>query len=140
MTYIVDASIAMKWVAPEELRAEARALLDDIDRLEAPDLIIPETTNIAWKKCRRGEMSRRQAINAILAIRRLIRVIHPSHTLCERALAMAVALNHPAYDCFYLACAEAVDGVLVTADRQLCHVVRGTAFTNRVRSLEAISE
>ena len=140
MTTIVDASIAIKWVAPEALRAEARALLDDVDQIEAPDLIIPETTNIAWKKCRLGEMSRRQAVNAILAIRRLIRVIHPSHTLCERALEMAFALNHPAYDCFYLACAEAVGGVLVTADRRLCQVVRGTPFVNRVRSLEAMSE
>jgi predicted nucleic acid-binding protein len=135
LTYIVDASVAIKWSVPENLHAEARSLLLDIDRLEAPDLIFPEATNIAWKKCARGEMTREQAVNALRAIRRIIRVIHPSPTLHERALDMAIALNHPAYDCFYLACAEFRGGVVVTADRGFHDVVRATGLSPLVRHL-----
>ena len=34
MTYIVDASVAVKWIAPEELRDRALLVLEDIRRLE----------------------------------------------------------------------------------------------------------
>ncbi|HVC62704.1 MAG TPA: type II toxin-antitoxin system VapC family toxin [Acetobacteraceae bacterium] len=39
--------------------------------------------------------------------------------LAARALAIAAAIEHPAYDCFYLALAELRDTRLVTADRRL---------------------
>ena len=135
MTYIVDASVAMKWIAPEELRDQALMLLDDTSLLEAPDLIILEATNIAWKKCLRGEMSQEQARNVVPAIQRLINVIHPSQRLCERALDIALTLNHPIYDCLYIACAEVSGGVLVTADKRLCRAVESTPHASRVRHL-----
>lgn len=125
MTWIVDASVAVKWVAPEERHDRAVMLLDDIDLLEAPDLIFPEVTNTLWKKCARGQMSRAQARNAIVAVEQFIRTIHPCLTLYERAMEIAFILDHPAYDCFYLACAEATGGVLITADRRF--VSRATA-------------
>ncbi len=135
MTYVVDASVAVKWTAPEEWRDQALMLLDDTSLLEAPDLIIPEVTNIAWKKCLRGEISRQQAENVALTIQRFIKVIHPSQRLCERALTMAFALDHPAYDCFYLACAEAIGGVLITADKRLHKAIEDTEFAPLVRYL-----
>jgi len=47
-----------------------------------------------------------------------------------------MALPHPVYDCLYIACAEANDGVVVTADMRLCQAVRQTAFAGLVRHLE----
>lgn len=132
MTYIVDASVAIKWFAPEELRDRALLVLEDVRRLEAPDLILPEVTNIVWKKCLRGELSREQATNALLAIQKFIRLIHPSRMLYARALEMAFVLNHSAYDCFYLACAELRGGVMVTADRRLCDAVQVTEFSRLI--------
>ncbi len=136
MTWIVDASVAVKWVVSEPLRDKARLLLADTDLLEAPDLLFPEAANTVWKKTRRGEMTARQAELALAAIRRLIAVIHPSEGLADRALKMAHALDHPAYDCFYLACAERRDGVLITADARLCAVVANSAFAALVHPLE----
>ena len=136
MTWIVDASIAVKWVVSEPQRDKARLLLADTDLLEAPDLLFPETANTVWKKTRRGEMTARQAELALAAIARLIAVVHPSEDLFARALEMAQALDDPAYDCFYLACAERQGGVLVTADARLCAAVADSPFAALVRPLD----
>lgn len=138
MTWIVDASIAVKWMVAEPLHDKARRLLADTDLLEAPDLLFPETTNTVWKKLRRGEVTAEQAGLALAAIARLIAVIHPSEGLAGRALEMARALGHPVYDCFYLACAERQGGILVTADTRLCAVVADGPFAALVRPLDQL--
>ena len=59
----------------------------------------------------------------------------PLSTLAERALAIAGALDHSVYDCFYLALAEVEAGQLVTADRRLLAKVTGTPFADWIRLL-----
>ena len=39
---------------------------------------------------------------------------------------LAVALEHPFYDCLYIATAIEMDGALVTADLRLAEAARGT--------------
>jgi len=138
MTWIVDASIAVKWMVAEPLHDKARQLLADTDLLEAPDLLFPETAATVWKKLRRGEVTAEQAGLALAAIARLIAVIHPSEGLAGRALEMARTLDHPAYDCFYLACAERRNAVLVTADTRLCAAVADGPFAALVRPLDQL--
>ena len=41
-----------------------------------------------------------------------------SGVLVERAARIALELDHPIYDCLYLACAEATDSAVITADRR----------------------
>ncbi len=53
----------------------------------------------------------------------------------DRALELALALNHPVYDCLYLSCADIADGVLITADEKLCEVMRNIDFERLVRYL-----
>jgi predicted nucleic acid-binding protein len=48
---------------------------------------------------------------------------------------IASQLDHPVYDCFYLALAEARDALLVTADRRLLRKLRGTPWVERVVNL-----
>ena len=55
--------------------------------------------------------------------------------LADRALAIALDLRHPVYDCFYLALAEARGSRLVTADDRLLRVCARTPFAKLVRSL-----
>lgn len=138
MTYVVDASVAVKWFVRENLHEEALALLDLGEPLAAPDLIVAEVTNIVWKKVVRNEISREQASVIAIAIPRYIPALHPSADLSERALEIALALNHPVYDCLYLACAEAVDGILITADRKLFRSVHGSEFESLIKYLEDV--
>ncbi len=60
-TYVVDASVAMKWFVPEELSQEALTYLKDEHELLTPDLHWPEFANITWKKVRRNELSAEEA-------------------------------------------------------------------------------
>ena len=53
---VVDASLAVKWAVAENLRDEARGLIQFRDRLMAPDLIFPELANICWRKVTNGQM------------------------------------------------------------------------------------
>ncbi len=128
MTWIVDASVATKWFVREGLHAEALLLLAQPDRLAAPDLIVAEVTNIAWKKCLRGEITRAHADAMAAAIGGYIAMLQPSFELAERALDLALSLNHPVYDCLYLACAESLGGTLISADVRFATALHGTRY------------
>jgi predicted nucleic acid-binding protein len=130
---IIDASVAIKWFVTETLHEEARSLLGRGNDLYAPDLLIAELANAAWKKAKRREIDGRQARKIALACRGDVPALRRSADLVDRALQIAFELGHPVYDCLYLACAEAVGGVLVTADDHLCRVVAGTAFARLIR-------
>jgi len=54
--YVVDASVAIKWVVPEAGTPQALALIANND-VAAPDLIVAECANILWKKVRRAELT-----------------------------------------------------------------------------------
>lgn len=137
MILIVDASAAMKWFVREDGHDNALALLDRAHDLQAPDLVLAEAANTAWKKCRRGEIARGQAEVAVAALPHYFSRLWPSRDLIARALDLAFALDHPAYDGLYLACAEAAGGPLITADRRLIGAAEKAGFGGLVHPLGA---
>ena len=122
MKLIVDASIAVKWFFTESHTAEARRLLAHRIVLHAPSLILTEAANVIWKKARRKEIPDAQPYLAELDALRDVVTLRPSAELIVPATAIALALDHPVYDCLYLACAEAEGAPLVTADKKLQEV------------------
>ena len=118
MNLVIDASVAIKWFAPELLSREAERLLDGGDALFAPDLLLVECGNIIWKKVRLGELARSDGDVALGALRSGPIDFVGTKPLVERALQLAHDIDHPLYDCLYLAAAEAVDATVVTADRR----------------------
>jgi predicted nucleic acid-binding protein len=131
MTLVVDASVAVKWFIAEAGRAQALRVLDVAGR-EAPDLLIVEVANVVWKKALRRQVSATQAQLICASIAHCFDVLHSSDLLIERAVVMALDLQHPVYDCLYLACAEQAGGRLATADRRLIAAVQGSAFVSLV--------
>ena len=135
--WVVDASVAAKWLAPEPDSPLAAALLDD--ELMAPDLLFAEVGNILWKKQLRGEMD---AATVQVGARWLLQVpmaVHDSAGLLVDALALALQLQHPAYDCFYLALARRAGVPMITADRRLharCHAGDAAGLGEGVRLLD----
>jgi len=132
VTFVVDASIAAKWFVQENLHAEALLLLARPERLAAPDLIVAEIGNIAWKKCLRGEIPRDQAEAMAVAIAGYIPILQPSTSLVERALDLALKLGHPVYDCLYLACTEFLGGTLITTDSRFQDALRDTPHASMI--------
>ncbi|MGE0226718.1 MAG: type II toxin-antitoxin system VapC family toxin [Acetobacteraceae bacterium] len=135
MIRVVDASVALKWFIEEDGTAQAVALLRSGDTLIAPDLIVPEVCNAAWKALRAGLIhpSQQSAIAARLpsALDSLV----PTGSLAPRASALAQMLDHPAYDCFYLALAEQQAATLVTADRRLLGRLKDTMWAGLAEDL-----
>lgn len=132
-TLVVDASVAIKWVVEEPGTAEALALRNF--RLTAPDLLVPECANILWKKVRRKELSEAEALLAARLLERAEVDLAPMRRLLEPATQLAVALNHAAYDCLYLALAQSTGCDFITADERLCVKVRDHGLPIRTLSL-----
>lgn len=118
MTLVVDASVAALWVLQQPGSDRAEALSTE-PKLIAPSLIAAEIGNTLWKAVRRGEATREQAVIALDAALLPLHEIMPAEGLRSRALEIAIELNHPIYDCFYLALAERERCPLVTADKRL---------------------
>ncbi len=137
-TWVVDASVAIKWVIDEP--GTEQALLLRRHRLAAPDLLIPECANILWKKVRRKELSEAEAIFAARLLQRADVQLEPMRRLMESATRLAIALDHPAYDCTYLALAQALSCAMATADEQLRRKVLSVGSMPKVMPLAAIRE
>ena len=130
---IVDASVAVKWFTAEALHDEARALLTGSEPLVAPDILAIEFANAMWAKARRDEIDEADAVRAIAAVSGHGQPqLRPSAPLVARAFDLARTLDHPVYDCVYLAMAEALDTYVVTADRRFVEVAQAQG---RVRLL-----
>ena len=115
---VVDASIAVKWLVEEEGHLLALSLLEQNLSVGAPDLVFSEVANVLWKKLRRGEVTPAQAERGCRALPRFIDGVVSVAFLIEDALTFARRLDHPVYDCIYLACAQQQGTKLMTADRK----------------------
>jgi len=116
---VVDASIAVLWFANEPDRGNAARLLQSESVLLSPDLMAVEATNAWWKKLRRGEMDPTDVDQAITNLLALEIVWTASTTLLRGAARLAVEVEHPVYDCVYLALAATRSASLATADDRL---------------------
>ena len=127
MTLVVDASVALKWILEEDGSERARALAARDDLL-APDLILAEVANALWRACRLRRMSAPEAKHGLQTVSKIMARLEPATRLADVAFAIALELDHPVYDCFYLALAEREAATLVTADRRLLAKVAGSGW------------
>jgi predicted nucleic acid-binding protein len=136
---VVDASVALKWLHDEDGSKEAASLLTDGQHLIAPDLIVPEVCNVTWKMVRRGMMSPAQQTAAMTRLPTILDELAPTGPLAPRAAAISTILDHPAYDCFYLALAEQRNGIFISADRRLIRRLDGTMWDQMATDLRTIA-
>jgi predicted nucleic acid-binding protein len=134
---VVDASVAYKWLFWEEDSARANRL--QASRLLAPELLDAECANILWRKARQQIIAREDAVLGMARLR-ATPVIRMSHRqILDQALAIALELDHPVYDCLYLALAYQEGVPLVTADRGLVAAAGAQAtYADRVLPLADI--
>lgn len=118
MTLVIDASVAVKWVLPEDGAERAAALRGQPDELIAPTLIAAEIGSTMRKQVAANQLAAAEALGAAEIATGLLNRLVPIPELAGRALELAIELRHPIYDCFYLALAEREDAALVTADKE----------------------
>ena len=134
---VIDASIAVKWVIEEEGTPEALTIRSRA-KLIAPDLLIAECANILWKKVARRELLREEALVAASLLEKADIELYPMRSLLASATRLAIALDHPAYDCLYLAAALENDCRMLTADERFLRKVgeaRDAAVRDRAIAL-----
>ena len=127
MRLVVDASVAVKWLVEEEGSAAAIGLIEAGHDLHAPHLIAAEVTNALWRKVRLGELERGDAGPLAGAVPDMPLQWTADEELCASAVRLAIDLDRPVYDCFYLALAHRIAGTLVTADARLVRALSPTA-------------
>lgn len=117
---MVDASVAFRGFTNDPLSERCRDVFKEtLATRIAPELVVYEVTNAAWKMARAGQL-------AWEAAREIARGIAPGFDrlvaaaeLAEPALDLCRTLVHPAYDCFYLALARREGALLICADKRL---------------------
>jgi predicted nucleic acid-binding protein len=118
LAYIVDASVALKWLVVEENAAQAMNLLQSGNDLFAPRLIVDEVANALWKKCRRQHLKPTEALERIRLLPRYFKDLLEMPD-ADIVLDLAITIDHPVYDCFYLQAARDRGLPLITADQSL---------------------
>ena len=137
MKLVVDASVVCKWLVAENDSEAAVEILAGGHDFFAPDLIVPEVCNVAVTKLRRGEITAKQAALLVEHVPDFFDGIVPSAELSRRAFVMANEVMHPAYDCFYLALAEARNANLVTADVRFLERLKSTQWSHIASHMNA---
>lgn len=116
---VIDTSVAVKWVVPENgigVEAGTRAALDLLTQtLVAPDCIMGEFANALFKKVQRKEIKAEQARESVGILPDIVDFL-PTAPLVRPALELALDLPHPVHDCIFLIAAMQLDLRLVTAD------------------------
>jgi predicted nucleic acid-binding protein len=135
MTVVVDASVAVRWFIDVPGSEKAYRLIKNEEGIVAPDLVMAETASALWKAVRFAGLELATATEAIAAAGAAFDELVSARTLADRALAIALELRHPVFDCFYLALAQARGSRLVTADDRLLRVCARTRFAKLMRSL-----
>jgi len=135
MNLVVDASVAAKWLVPEEDSDRAghllRAWTQGKANLTAPDLILPEVASVLWKRVQRRTLPASVAQDLYSQLERLGIPLAASEGLVREALRMALLHGNSVYDGVYVALSRLLDWNYVTADVKL-HALLSAHFPNIV--------
>jgi predicted nucleic acid-binding protein len=115
---VVDSSVAVQWVVPEDNSAISDTVLLH-DELVAPELLLIEAANVFRKKLTDGSIELEQARRGLTFISRQVDILSSTPSLVAEALELAAEIQHPVYDCLYLVLARRKDAKLATHDDQL---------------------
>ena len=115
----IDASAAVRWFVDHPLTPNADRITQLYDIRLAPQMIVGEVGNALWKYVRTGAIALAQAKAALVQLTAEFVTLEQDADHAQRAIQLAEELDHPFYDCLYLAIAEARGVPLITDDQRL---------------------
>lgn len=127
MKFVLDASIAVKWVLPEPdspkaLEADYRNRLHE---LVAPDTFPVEVAHALTKAERRNLLLPGEAATRLASVLAYPPFLHNYLPLLARAVDMASQARIGVYDCLYVAVARVEQCRVITADQRLLNTFPG---------------
>jgi predicted nucleic acid-binding protein len=129
MKYVLDASVALKWVLPEPDSDKALAIRDaarqQVHELLAMDIFPAEVGHALARAERRGIIPVGSGFQRLADVLRTLPRLHPTlPDYLPRAYAIASQMRVGVYDCLYVALAESASCELVTADDKLVNALQ----------------
>jgi predicted nucleic acid-binding protein len=129
MKYVLDSSVAFKWLIPEAESDIALRLLDDyrngIHELISPDLLPIEVGHALTRAERTGRISPTNGYALWIGLMADCPQLSSSIRLMRRAYELSSRMRVGIYDCLYVALAEQEQCELVTADSRLVVTFQG---------------
>ena len=123
MPFVLDSSVALAWVLPDESGTAADSLMERLldDVAVVPSIWQLEVANVLLVAQRRGRLTRKQAAEALSRLRDL--PIEPDAAAADSTLpdvmSLAERLDLTAYDAAYLELSKRLDAPLATLDQRL---------------------
>ena len=138
MSYVVDASVASRFLLVEDLSDRAELVLDDFLEggldLRSPELVVYEVGNTLWRSVKEGFVSLEEAAEKFSYFLELrINSISLSRAEHREVLEWSVKNNSTYYDSVYVKSCMKVGGTLLTADDVLYKKSRETVPTVHLR-------
>lgn len=123
MRYVIDSSVAFKWLVPEVHSDKALALRDafrnGVHELLAPDVFPAEVTHALTRGQRQSRVTVPRGGQLFADLLYSLPPLHPTLPLLPRAYAISTVARIGVYDCLYVALAEREGCEFVTADARL---------------------
>jgi predicted nucleic acid-binding protein len=116
---VLDASAVVRLICHDPATGSWAAQLSQASMVLAPELMLTEVANALWKLQRNGSLAGVDPQVLLADARDLVDQFEPDRALQAEALALACHLDHPVYDCLYLALARREAAALLTADQRL---------------------
>ena len=129
-SYVLDASVALKWFLNEEHTLAAIRLKDLDSELHVPEFFILEFGHAVCKKYRRKEIGWDEGIQMIERIRQVPIQRHVDLGLFPKAFEIAYNRRCGLYDSLYLALAMNLGCELVTADQRFLRSIANSRYSN----------
>jgi len=122
--YVIDASVAARFLLTEELSSNAELVLEEFMNgfieLAAPELIFYEIGNTLWKALKQGSINLQEAKEKISYFLDLkIKIIELNKEDHEKIIEWSSKNNATYYDSTYVIASKKVKGILLTADDTL---------------------
>jgi predicted nucleic acid-binding protein len=123
MKYVLDASVAVKWVLPEADSVKAIELRDDyrqgIHELVAPDIFKVEAGHALTRAERRKILQQGEAMNRMVLLMQSRPQLRLFSSLLPRAMEVSSQQQIGVGECLYVALAEREQCKVVTTDKRL---------------------
>jgi predicted nucleic acid-binding protein len=128
MKYILDSSVAFKWVVVEALTDKARDLRDEfrqrLHELIAPDVFPVEVAHSLTRAERQGRITPPEASILLAEVILTCPQLHPYMPLLSQAVTISSQARIGVYDCLYVALAQREGCKFLTADDRLIRVLQ----------------
>lgn len=131
MNLVVDASVAVKWLIPEEYSQLALKLLKElaegVTELHAPLMLKYEVHNALRTYVSRKIITTENAYRLSRIFSQIELSYHePSWKALQASLKQALEYGITVYDAIYITLAQEVNATLITADKQLYQKIADT--------------